>query len=50
MEAEKSVSTCNVIIFFKHIQILFQAENSMKGGAHMGELLIQIWLKSTKNE
>ena len=31
-----------------HSSVLLQAENSMTGRAYMGEVLIQVWLKSMK--
>ena len=40
---------CNVMSFLKYIQVLIlQAENSMTGRVYMGEVLIQVWLKSIK--
>ena len=43
--------TCSVKAFLKYSNIfkcLLQAENSVTGRAYMGEVLIQIWLKSMK--
>ena len=31
-----------------HSSVLLQAENGMTGGAYIGEVLIQIWLRSMK--
>ena len=36
---------CSVITFHNYIQVFTSTENSMTGRAHMGEVLIQIWLK-----
>ena len=47
--ATSYVPTCSVIALLKYIQVcLLQPDNSMTGTAHMGEVLIQIWLKYMK--
>ena len=38
---------CSLSQIHSSVYIL-QAENSMIGRAHMGEVLIQVWLKSVK--
>ena len=40
------LSTCSVVAIHKKIPVFFQAENSMTGRAYLGEVLIQVWLKS----
>ena len=39
------LSTCSVKVSLKYIEV-FYAESCLSGRAYIGEVLIQIWLKS----